>query len=276
MTHRITDITSKRVRAVARKIYRNFLVNSPKRASFQGYSSNSRALQCTVSYNKYGGYCVPLSSQHRPAARKILARDVHEPATIEFILSNCGNGDIVHAGTYFGDFLPALSSGVTSNAKVWAFEPNPENYRCARITLEINDIRNVALHNAGLGAKQGYSLIQTTDKNGHSLGGSSHIVEKDTANIAGKAESVQILDIDGVVGSDRKVSIIQLDVEGYEKEALTGAIKTIKRCRPLVILEVLPNSTLLTSQWFSENILSLGYQKIACFDDNSVFLSQSS
>lgn len=28
------------------------------------------ALKCQVSYNQYGGYCVPLSSRHRPAAKK--------------------------------------------------------------------------------------------------------------------------------------------------------------------------------------------------------------
>lgn len=84
-------------------------------------------------------------------------------------------------------------------------------------------------------------------------------------------EPVQIVTIDDIVASDRSVSIIQLDVEGHEKEALTGALKTIQRCHPIIILEDLPNSTLLESDWFSENILSCGYKKNHAIQDNIIF-----
>ncbi|GAB4508164.1 MAG: hypothetical protein Tsb0026_06300 [Sulfuricaulis sp.] len=213
---------------------------------------------------------MPESSRHRPAAQKILANDVFEPNTIEFILSNCGDGDVVHAGTYFGDFLPALAKGVAPGAKIWAFEPNRENYLCAKVTLEINDIENVILCHAGLGARQENLLVKTSDKNGRSLGGTSRIIAMESNEVAG-TEVVQMVTIDDRGVPERKVSIIQLDVEGHEKEALTGALKTIKRWLPIIIVEVLPNSTLLSSEWFAENILSLGYRKINEIHGNSVF-----
>src|SRR5882672_2138462 len=114
-----------------------------KRLSTNEFGSGDRVLQCRVSYNKYGGYCVPSSSVHRPAAQKILSGDVWEPDTIEFMVNHVGDGDIVHAGAYFGDFIPALSQACKPSAKLWTFEPNPENYRCALITIEINGLRNV-------------------------------------------------------------------------------------------------------------------------------------
>jgi hypothetical protein len=46
------------------------------------------------------------------------------------MLGNCGKKDIVPAGAYFGDFLPALSN-CGDDVGVWAFEPNVENYTCA-------------------------------------------------------------------------------------------------------------------------------------------------
>ena len=245
-------------------------MNSPKAAFTKEQFMKLTALKCVVSYNKYGDYCVPQSSHHRPAAQKILSNDVWEPETINFIMSNCGNGDVIHAGTYFGAFLPALSKGVAPGSKVWAFEPNVENYRCAKITLEINDITNVLLANAGLGSKQESLLLKTVDKNGHALGGLSQIIGKESDELDG-IESVQIVSVDDTVGADRTVSIIQLDIEGHEKEALTGSLKTIQRCLPIIILEVWPNSTLLDSIWFSENILSLGYQKIDDIHENVVF-----
>ena len=254
----------------SKSIHWGLFNNSPKADFSREQYEGLKALKCIVSYNKYGGYCVPESSRHRPAAQKILSNYVHEPKTIEFIISNCGNGDIVHAGTYFGDFLPALSKRAAPGSEIWAFEPSRENYRCARITLEINDIANVVLTNAGLGAKQKYVLLQTTDKKGRSVGGGSRIIKNESNETPG-TETVQIVTIDDMIEPDRNVSIIQLDVEGYEKEALTGALKTIQRCLPTIILEVEPDSTLCNSDWFSKNILSLGYRKIGDIDKNAVF-----
>jgi FkbM family methyltransferase len=238
---------------------------SPSIMNFQDHSD--AVLQCCIAYNKYGGYCVPLSSRHRPAAKKILAGDIWEPVTIEFLMSHCGSSDIVHAGTFFGDFLPALSQSLAPGATVWAFEPQPENYRCALITTYINGLENVIeLRNAGLGERQGSLSMMTADPDGRSLGGSSRIVKQcgDESSI-----SVQIVTIDDIVPSDRNVSIIQLDVEGFEQPALSGALMTIRRCRPILVLETLPEE-----RWLSENILQLGYRIDGTIHDNTVLRAE--
>lgn len=231
-------------------------------------------LKCVVSYNKHGGYCVPLSSRHRPAARKVLTHDIYEPETIEFMAAHCAHGDIVHAGTYFGDFLPALSKALSPGHKVWAFEPNKENYRCAKITLDINTLENVVLTNAGLGARQEALLLQTTDDDGRSLGGASRIVPKGSGGALG-TETVPMVAVDDFVASDRHVSVIQLDVEGHEREALSGALQTIRRCLPIIILEVLSQSTLLDSRWFDANIVDLGYRKVGNIHGNAILSSET-
>ncbi len=228
------------------------------------------SLRCTISYNKYGGYCVPLSSRHRPAAKKILTGDIWEPETIEFIVSNCGDGDVVHAGTYFGDFLPALSKGCSEGSRVWAFEPNSENYRCAKITVEMNDLSNIELLRAGLGAQEDRMFVRTEDIDGVSLGGESQIVTGSDKEGKG-LEETRIVAVDDVLDSDRKVTIVQLDVEGYEQPALAGALQTIRRWRPIIIIEVW-DSPLLESTWFNENVLALGYRRADNVNENSVFL----
>lgn len=270
MKELIKGLIPKQLKPLARKIYSLISGNgSAPNLSPEQYEALG-ALKCIVSYNRYGGYCVPESSRNRPAARKVLANDVYEPDTIAFIRQHCDQGDVVHAGTYFGDFLPGLASGVAPGAMVWAFEPNPENYRCARITLELNDAGNVTLTNAGLGAKRDTLLVQTSDDQGRSLGGSSKIIAGESTDTGG-TESVEIVTIDDMVGPDRQVSIIQLDVEGHEQEALSGALKTIGRCRPIIILEVLPESSLLESDWFADTILDLGYRETGRLHGNTVF-----
>jgi FkbM family methyltransferase len=231
--------------------------------------AHSSALQCTVAYNRHGGYCVPWSSRHRPAAQRILAQDVYEPDTIEFMCARCGDGDVVHAGTFFGDFLPALSKAVAPGARILAFEPNTENYRCARITMEINECANITLHHAALGASTGYLLLRTSDADGVPLGGASHVVAHDPDE-TGALEPVQVLRLDETADTARPISLIQLDVEGYEREALAGALTSIRKWRPVIILEVWAHSPLLESDWFRDNILSLGYRRTRNLHGNAV------
>jgi len=229
------------------------------------------ALKCGVAYNRYGAYCVPASSVHRPAAATIMNGHVYEPDTIEFLRANCGAGDIVHAGTYFGDFLPAISAAC--QGKVWAFEPNHENFRCARVTLLLNDLANVSLTRAALGARSENRRLLTVDPDGLPRGGASTLLS-DEAPSSGQVEVVPVVCIDDAVPPDRPVSIIQLDVEGHEAEALAGALRTIERCRPVIVVEVLAGSGLLASPWFHENILALGYRMTGTIHGNAVLLPE--
>jgi len=188
--------------------------------------------------------------------QKILKGDVFEPETIKYMMEHAGEGDIVHAGTFFGDFLPALSRAIHKDGHIWAFEPNSENYRCAQITMILNGISNVHLINSGLGAKSSRAEMLIADNKGRGLGGSSKIVVSGIEKPG--MESINIVALDEVIPQDRRISILQLDVEGYEEQALKGAMKVIERCRPILILEDDHNVT--RGIWFKNNILPLGYK----------------
>ncbi|MBT4520431.1 MAG: FkbM family methyltransferase [Halieaceae bacterium] len=228
------------------------------------------ALKCRIGYNMYGAYCLPESSLHRSAARRVLRSKVYEPQTIEFMRDNSRDGDIVHAGTYFGDFLPALSQGLAPGATLWAFEPNSENYSCAQITLLLNKLGNVRLTNAGLGAQDGMLAMRVNDDSGRALGGKSRIVSDQERN-AECDEDVRIVTVDSAVGDEAIISIIQLDVEDHEQAALTGALRTIGRCSPILILEQRADSQFLDSEWFADNILCLGYEQTQTLHGNVVY-----
>jgi len=227
--------------------------------------SRAEVLKCIVTYNRFGGYCVPQSSCHRPAARKILFGEVWEPETIEYMASHVGSGDIVHAGTYFGDFLPALSQACAVGANVWAFEPNPENFRCARVTIEINGLNNVEIMNAGLGAQSGKLPMKVSDESGRALGGGSRLGTGNGETRNEQFIEADIIMLDDVLPVDRRITVLQLDVEGFEQQALSGAIGTIRRCKPILVLESLPDG-----RWFKENILSLGYRESGKLHDNTI------
>jgi FkbM family methyltransferase len=227
------------------------------------------ALDCKIASNRLGTYCVPASSADRPAARAVLRGKVYERETLAFMAANCGDKDIVHAGTFFGDFLPALSTALAPHARVWAFEPNSESFRCAEITLLLNRINNVDMRNAGLGAASAPSYVLTANFLGRVLGGTSRIVSQ--VRDGAVAEPVEIVAIDDVVPPHREVGILQLDIEGYEQHALTGAFGTMRRCRPILILEQQPRHSFLDGEWFEDNILSMGYELAQTMHLNRVY-----
>src|SRR5262249_33851709 len=129
-----------------------------------------------IASNVHGRYCVPASSRSRPAAAMVLAGKVWEPKTIAYMASNCADGDIVHAGTYFGGFLPALSKALSAGAHLWALDPPRENYACAMETIELNAIPNATLIQAGLGERSDTRPLQTGSPTNPRAGGASRFV----------------------------------------------------------------------------------------------------
>jgi FkbM family methyltransferase len=216
---------------------------------------NNQTLNATIAYNEYGAYCVPASTQHGVLTQKILQGKVYEPDTIEFMREHVKDGDIIHSGACFGDFFPGLSTALQPDAKIWTFEPSKEGYRCAKITMLLNNISNINLSPKGLGEKSSSEYLNTKDKNGKSLGGASTII---SSSDKGEFEEIEIVAIDDVIPKDRNITILQLDIEGFEEQALRGAVKTITRCRPILILE--DNNNIGKSEWFTSTILSLGYE----------------
>ena len=182
---------------------------------------------------------------------------VWEPETIDLLRGVDPDGDIVHAGTFFGDFLPALARSRRNGALVWGFEPNYESFRCAQITAMLNDLGNVVLTHAALDARGGgTALLATSDRTGLPSGGGSWVVKDLSRASRWDTEEVDLVTVDEVIGGDRSVAVIQLDVERHEQQALAGAMLTIERCRPLIVVERLPDQ-----DWLDANLVPLGYER---------------
>jgi FkbM family methyltransferase len=211
--------------------------------------------------NEYGRYCIPKDVTHRPAAQAILAGGVWEPDTIRFLARQIRAGDIVHAGAFFGDFLPALSRAVGSGGRVWAFEPNPQSYAAAHCTLTMNGLQNVSLHNAGLGEATARRPFRTRDRSGEMLGGASHFVD------GGDGEMCSVVRLDDVIPLLRTVSVIHLDIEQYEERALAGAARILDMQRPLLVLETLPSVP------FMARLGRLGYSVRGAIDGNKILVA---
>lgn len=203
------------------------------------------------SRNKFGRYCVPSASSHRNSAKKILDGEIHEPLTLEYIQEFYPGGDIIHAGAYFGDFLPFLSSILDEGCYLWAFEPNPENFYCAKKTIEINGLDNVFLMNIGLADSDGFLQLQIVDKSGIPLGGGSRF--------GSGGIDVPVDRLDNLISLDREIGLIHLDIEEFEGVALRGAKEILLKDSPVLVLETVP-------AW----ILDWGYEKREEIEGNTI------
>jgi FkbM family methyltransferase len=218
-------------------------------------------MKCIIITNEYGQYCIPEISSHRKAAQTVLSGKMHEIETMRYISQNCSNVGVIHAGCFFGDALPFLSERFRF---VWAFEPVFVNWFCADVTKKINELKNVKLIDRALGDEKGAWYMKTHDEGGKHLGGGCCIANDGT-------ESVQITTIDDIVKPEvSAVSLIHLDIEGYELKALRGGIATIRKYKPMLILEFL-KCDLEHDEWFIENILELGYKRTKKLNSNMVF-----
>jgi FkbM family methyltransferase len=159
-----------------------------------------------VAANEHGDYCIPAGAAHRPAAQRIISGEVWEKATLDYIIDRLGDHDVITAGTFFGDALPALSKA--TRGTVWAFEPNPESYRCAGITVLMNEARNVCVQNRALGLRESASRLLVREPNGRSLGGLSKITSQLEHSV-----KVEMTTIDDAVPEDAVIGVLHLDLE---------------------------------------------------------------
>lgn len=181
-------------------------------------------MDVTIAKNRYGLYSIPNSVSYTYTADFILKGGVHEDTTIEYLRSIGGN--IIHAGTGFGDFLPALRDCES----IWTFEPSRLMYLSSLETISLNNLSNVKLFPYAIGEYNGVAKLKEIDENGLEMGPRCEMSEVGT--------EVKIVKLDSIIKTDCKISAIHLDLEGYEFEALNGAKEIIERDRPIIILEI--------------------------------------
>lgn len=196
--------------------------------------------------NKYGEYLIPDCYMHTPVAKTLMRGDVWEQETLDIIEAHVKEhgGSIIHAGTFFGDMLPALCN-MCRPAWVFAYEPNPVSHKYAALNRQINSIDNLALHSRALSSGSGYCKMVMHDGD-KALGGRSHISDADGAT------SICTTTIDAEKSQEwaARISVIHLDLEGHEPQALQGTTQLITRDKPLIIVETLPPASWLDAMGY--------------------------
>jgi FkbM family methyltransferase len=125
---------------------------------------------------------------------------------------------VIHAGGNCGVWSKIYSPLFK---EVVTFEPNDINFECFKRNV---DEANVTIYKAGLSDKEGF--CKSVDGDGDKNYGALQIEEAE--------EGIPMMTIDSL---NLNPDLIQLDVEGFEENAIRGARNTIMRSRPIIIIE---------------------------------------
>ena len=137
----------------------------------------------------------------------------------ESILTLSDDEIYLDLGAFNGDTVQEFVANVNSYRKILAAEPDRKNF--ARLEKNTRHLDNIECLNVCISDADG-EILFTSD------GGRN-----------GKADAggipVKAMTVDSIIGSG-DVTYIKFDVEGLEKEALSGAAETIKRCKPKMLV----------------------------------------
>lgn len=126
--------------------------------------------------------------------------------------ANIGNHSI-----YFSEFFE----------NVLAFEPNPRTFALLKVNADYISLKkNIKCFNYGLSNENGQLLFESSKSN---LGGSnivSQVLKFDDSSTflidVKRADEIELL-------FEKKISLIKIDIEGHELQALMGARELIKK-----------------------------------------------
>ncbi|MDT7524354.1 FkbM family methyltransferase [Rhodoferax sp. TBRC 17198] len=190
---------------------------------------------------------------------------VWEPQTTKLLLELGRDlqGDVLVGGAYFGDQAVLVARQLAGrDLKVHCFEPNPQQAAMLQRNIDLNHLSNVVVNVAGLWSRSGERMR---------LDGFDSFANMVSVQDGSGFDTVAMDDYAQQQG--RRISLIQLDIEGAELAALQGAQQLLAHDKPYVVFELhrtyVDWSQGLHATPLCRLLLDLGYTVYAVRDINS-------
>lgn len=175
------------------------------------------------------GWMVPDFDRVIAKQCKIFPETVYQQGILNWALENTKEFNLaIDVGANIGLHSIRLAQKFL---QVESFEPFSANYQC--LEKNVSTFTNVNLHKNALGSvntTENISLPLDSDNSGAVSFSDFQNSERELIS-----ESVDIKKLD-----DYKLSpnLIKIDTQNYELEVLKGAEETLKKCKPILIIEV--------------------------------------
>jgi FkbM family methyltransferase len=170
---------------------------------------------------------------------------------------------VVDVGANVGFYTKRLAELVAPDGRVLAFEPVPETFVLLANNLETCSISNVTLFNAALSEAAGVATISIPrfDDTGLKNFYQARLLREGKGDLAVLTVSLDSLRI------PKAIRLVKIDAEGHELSVLKGMRDTLRRDRPVLIVEM-PNDEARAM------LSSLGYVNTRIADSPNVVFHQ--
>ncbi len=195
------------IKKILRPIY--YLFNNGKTVNVEGYNHLSQykwLVNKDYGMAYYKGYYEPQ-----------LCKYLNENLNVNSVFADVGS----HAG-YFSLF----ASGIVKKGYVYSFEPAPNNFNFIKKIKQLNNIENWSIINKAVGDKKG-----VLNFNSNTSSSTGKIDQNGTLKV-----DVTTLDIE--LANINKLDVVKIDVEGFGGQVIIGAMDTIAKLKPKLMIEI--------------------------------------
>jgi FkbM family methyltransferase len=199
---------------------------------------------------------------------RLSVHPVFEPFETSIIRKYVKKGDyVLDLGANIGYYTLIMSKIVGDKGKVFAFEPDENNFNLLKKSVETNNLKNVVLFKKGVADYNGTATLYL-----EKLNSAHHMIHKpkNEKEIAGTSK-IEIVKIDDVIKD--KISFIKMDVEGSEAKAIKGMGKTLLKNKSITLItefapEMISNSGEIPETYL-ENLKSCGFKILNLNEDTN-------
>jgi FkbM family methyltransferase len=197
-----------------------------------------------------------------------------EENEINFLYKFLREGDIVlEIGANIGLHALHEAKAEGNNGKVFAFEPVPSTHNTMLANLKLNAFTNIATYNVGLSSSKSQLEMNVSSNYDawNTLVDQSKMVAN--ASIFDSKIYVDLIKLDDFIIDEnidvKKISLVKIDVEGWEKFVLLGGANFLKNESPVLMIEFDENNTWAAGYLCHELydlLVSFGYEIFTIVD----------
>ena len=145
--------------------------------------------------------------------------------------------DVIDAGAYIGDSALILSE--YTSGRIFCFEASSRNHALMQKTLAMNGLDRAVAENLALGSHRGEMVLrECEDRSDRNSFRTAMLPNPDSV------ETCRVITLDEYVEEKKLtgIGLIKMDVEGTEQDVIKGALNTIRKFRPALLISIYHNA----------------------------------
>lgn len=142
------------------------------------------------------------------------------------------NDTAIDVGANIGYYTLILAKIVGEKGRVYAFEPDPENFKLLEKNIKVNHYKNVTAVNKAVGSENSKVNLYLSEENK-----GNHKIYNDSTKRS--FVEVDLISLDSFF-KKQKIDFIKMDVEGSEAGVINGAKSLLLKNKPLLFTEFCP------------------------------------